>query len=413
MINMVNQDSSFFRIDSPDIKIDVDEADVMSFTYEEEMGRYNSGSISLLDNNHVYSKILRQGARLNISFGYLTNLISEEDLIAKNTNPREVFGPNYREGIVAYIQSPNGGGGSDGVTTFNCNFFGGEFLPGKKYRVHVGMTKGDLVNLLLSEIGCVNNIVNFTRQTEILTEDTQVMQRETTYRLLLRCAREWRAVFRISYDPSGKLTAIFMSPQFLNNPGIPSLMSGAIGGDTVLLDYKGSINNVIEYKWQNRAGEGGQGDNVRIVPGADGRPIFLRYVTKGETVKVYKLNEERIRNKLRSAKNIGERTNLISDWIKQTDFEKVKWAFDSIDQSTAPQGLGYTMQVKMMGNPLLSAPLKMLFTDTFPTWFLPKSMDTHIVNYYARKVTHSIGGDGYKIDLDIMDAFTMFGGSLL
>jgi len=413
MINLVNQDSSFFNITSGDVDITVLNEDIISFTYEEEMSRYNSGTISLYDDGNKYSKILRLGARLNISFGYLRADQSLKNKLVKTLNPNELDGGTARTGIRGVVQSPSGGGSNTGVVTYNCNFFGNEYLKGKEYKVYVGISRGQLVRQLLQEIGATNVLINFTRQNEILNEDTQIMQRETNYRLLLRFAREWRTVFRISYDPAGNLTALFVSPSFLQSTSIPKLMSGAIGGDTVLLDYKGSINNVIEYTWANKAGEGGQGDNVRIVQGADGNPTFLRYVTSGETVKVYKLNEDRIKNKLRGAKNFQDRNKLIKEWLNTDDFEQVKWAFDPIEQSTAPQGLGYTMNVKMLGNPLLSAPLKILFTETFPVWFNPKNDKTHIVNYYARKVTHTIDRSGYKMDLAIMDAFTMYGGSLL
>jgi len=413
MINLINQDHSFFNITSKDVDMTVLNEDIISFTYEEEMSRYNTGSISLYDEGHKYSKILRLGARLDISFGYLKKDDSIKNVLTKTLNPRELHGGTARTGIKGIIQSPNGSGSNTGVVTYNCNFFGNEYLQGKEYRIYVGITRGHLVRLLLTEIGAVDVMVNFTRQNEVLNEDTQVIQRETHYRLLLRFAREWRAIFRISYNSKGKLTAIFVSPSALPNVGIPILMSGAIGGDTILLDYKGSINNVIEYTWANKAGEGGQGDNVRIVTGADGNPTFLRYVTSGDSVRVYKLNENRIKNKLRGAKNFQERNKLIKEWVSAEDFAQVKWAFDPIDQSTAPQGLGYTMDAKMLGNPLMSAPLKVLFTETFPVWFSPKNDNTHVVKYYARKVTHTIDRSGYKMNLGIMDAFTMHGGSLI
>ena len=84
-----------------------------------------------------------------------------------------------------------------------------------------------------------------------------------------------------------------------------------------------------------------------------------------------------------------------------------------MELTTAPQGLGYTMQAKILGNPLLSSPLKIIFGKGFPVWFTPKEAASNLTNFYANKVTHTINNTGYKCDIEILDAFTLFGGSLL
>ena len=190
-------------------------------------------------------------------------------------------------------------------------------------------------------------------------------------------------------------------------------MSGAAGGDSLFLEYKEGVANVLEYSWKNHAGESGSGDNVRIVTGADGRPTFIRYVTQGDTVKAYILRPERIKSKLQKSDSFTKRFAQLRDWLNVTDFEEIEWAFDPVDLDTAPQGLGYSMQAKILGNPLLSAPLKIFFGEGFPVWFTPRLPSIHTVNYYANKVTHTIDRSGYKIDLDIADAFTLYGGSLI
>jgi hypothetical protein len=262
-------------------------------------------------------------------------------------------------------------------------------------------------------MGCKNILVNFTRQNEMLSSNTAIFQRETNYRFLLKYAREWRAVFRISQDSIGNLTAIFISPQYLGSYQIPNLLSGAIGGDSIFLEYKSGISNVIKYSWKNHAGENGSGDNTRIIIGANGQPTIIRYVTKGDTVLAYKLNTEKIKNKLRGTSDYSSRYALLKDWIDSKTFEEVKWAFDPVEMSTAPQGLGYSMQVQMIGIPLMSAPLKIFYGEGFPVWFTPKNNKAHVVNFYSRKVTHTIDTKGYFMDLDIMDMFTALGGSLI
>lgn len=408
-----NQDSSFFEIESPDINDRIFTEDIISFSYTEEVQRYNTGSLSIRDPDHFYSKVLRMGARLTISFGYNKFDLSEKAVLLLKENPTQVFGPSARTGIRAHIQNPSGTANNSGVVTYNCNFYGAEYLNPKQYRLHTGITKSALVTLLLTEMGCTLFEVNFTRGNELLDINTQIIQRETNYRFLLKYAREWRAVFRIGYNPKGLMTAVFVSPNLLGSPSIAILMAGALGGDSIFLEWKQGVNNVIEYTWKNHAGDGGNGDNTRIIIGADGRPTFIRYVTKTDTIKAYKLNPDKIKEKLKASGNFGDKVLKMKEWLDAEDFETVKWAFDPIDLPTAPQGLGYSMNVKMFGNPLMSAPLKVFYGEGFPVFFTPRVKKLHPVSFYGKKVTHTIDRSGYKIDLEVMDAFTAFGGSFI
>jgi len=411
---LYNQDSSFFEIDSPDIKAGrVLTEDIMSFTYEEELYKYNTGSIQVNDPDNYYSKVLRVGAKLNIRFGYMDSDLSTNALLMQKENPTQVIGSSVREGITAYIQNPTGSASANGTVSFTCNFYGKEWLAKKEHRIHTGITKGALIGQLLLELGCVTTMVNFTRQTELLDQDTQILQRETNYRFLLKMAYEWRAVFRISTDGAGNLSAVFISPSQIGSVQLPFLLSGALGGDSMYLEWKEGVANVIEYKWKNHQGQNGTGDNARLVMGADGKMTTIRYVTKGDKVQAYTLRPERIRERLDKTDSFSEKFKQMQDWLNVADFEEVAWAFDPIEIKTAPQGLGYSMNAKILGNPLLSAPLKVFFGKGFPTWFTPKSSATHVSNFYARKVTHNIDQNGYKIDLDIMDSFSLTGGSLI
>lgn len=410
---LYNQDSSFFEITSPDISNRVMNEDIISFAYTEEMQKYSTGSLSMYDPDHFYSKILRNGARLDISFGYGRPEVSKQAALLPKQNPNQVFGANARVGVKGRVINPSGAGSSSGVITYNLNFYGSEYLQSKRYRVHVGLTKGALVSQLLLEIGCDVIEVNFTRMNELLNLNTQIFQRETNYRLLNRFAREWRTIFRISYNSLGQMTALFISPSYLGSQSIAPLMSGAIGGSSIFLEYGQGVDNVIEFTWKNHVGDSGSGDNTRIIYGADGRPTFVRYVTEGETVKVYKLNTQRIKNKVKTALDKSQGIALMKEYLFATDFEQVKWAFDVSTETTAPQGLGYSLNAKIMGVPLFSAPISVIFGEGFPIWFTPQNEAIHIVKYYCRKITHTIDRSGYKCDLEIMDGFTLTGGSLI
>lgn len=406
---ILNQDSSFFKIESPDIKSKISSKDIISFTYVEEMQNYNTGSLSIYDPDHVYSTILTIGTRLIISFGY-----GEQNLLQfKKSTSKQVYGSNSRGNIKALVVNPSGNANNRGVVVFNCSFYGNEFLDERNFQVHKKMTKKALIYKLLTNLGCQLMEVNFTQDSELLDETKEIMQNESNYNLLVKLAKEWRAMFRVSYNSLGQMTGIFISPQNIENPSIAPLMCGAPGGTSIFLEYKEGIANVLDYNWKNHAGDSGSGDNTRIIQGADGRVSFLRYVTKDDKVTVYKLNSDRIMQRLRQVDNFEDRLKLEVDYLKRRDFKSVAWAFDPISLSSAPQGLGYGMNAKIIGNPLTSAPLRVLFGKGFPTWFTPEKEGTTLANMYAKKVSHVIDNTGYKCDLEILDAFTIFGGSLL
>jgi hypothetical protein len=409
------QDSAFFSVSSKDILLPPKgmSEDIVSFTFEEELGRYSTGTLVINDPTHYYSKVLRIGAKLDLSFGYLSPDLSKNASILAIKNPDQLDGGLSRTGVTVYITNPSGSAGPDGRITFNCNFYGYEMLDVKQHKVHSGMTKGILVSNLLSDMGVEMFYINFTQATEILNKNTQVMQRETNYKLLLRLAREWRCIFRISTSPSGGLTAIFISPQYIGQRQISTLMSGAIAGDSIYLDYKKGVANVIDYSWKNHQGSSGSGSNVRIITGPDGKPTFIRYVTKRDKVLAYEFKPERVAEKLKGTTDFTNRAALLKQYLNTRTFAEIEWAFDPIELSTAPQGLGYSMSVKMLGMPLMSAPLKVLFGEGFPDWFTPINPKTHLINYYARKVKHTIDSSGYKMDLDIVDGFTLIGGSIV
>lgn len=413
LATLQNQDSSFFEITSPNISSKIFTEDIISFSYTEEIHRYNTGSLQIYDPDHYYSKVLRYGAQLNISFGYRSgDPVVGTDTFSKNTT--QLFGASMRTGIKAYVQNPKGNAGSDGVVTFNCSFYGSESLMSKEYTVHKGMTRSTLVTTLLTGMGVVVSNVNFNSGSELLSENKAIFQRETNYRLLLRLAREWRCIFRISQNSVGVLTAIFISPQYLDLTNLSANLSGALGGDSVLLEYQNGSKNVIEYSWENHQGKSGAGDNVRIVMGANGKPSFIRYQAEGDTVKAYKLNTDRIKERLKNSEGFSDRFAKLKEWVSTSDFESVKWAFDPVEIKTAPQGLGYSMNVKMLGNPLLSAPLKIFFGDKgFPVFFTPKTKAGRLNNFYCNSVTHNIDRSGYKMDLKIADAYTATGGMLV
>lgn len=403
---------SYFKITSKDISDKIFTEDIISFTYTEENYRTRTGSLSVYDPGHFYSKVLRFGAVLNIEFGYLKENEFFNPKIQQQ-NPTQLFGAGKRTGIKAYIQNPKGTAGSNGVVTYNCNFYGWEAMQSPKKVIHVNISRGDMIRKLMQDIGVINPIINFSSQNRILNADTQIPQTETSYRLLLRLAREWRVIFRISNDAKGLLTGIFISPDKIDLPSLPQQLSGAIGGDSIYLEYGSGEQNVLEYSWENHQGKSGSGDNVQIIRGADGKATFLRFVAKGDTIVAYKFKPEIVKKRLKAEGNFIKRLDKLKEWVSTNDFQKISWAFEPYKQSTAPQGLGYSLKCKMIGNPLMSAPLKVYFGNGFPVFFTPKKKKGHITNYLCNSVVHTISAQGYFMDLDIADAFTASGGSFV
>ena len=412
---LYNQDSSFFSITSPDIKLPekVLNEDIISFTYEEEVGRFSTGTLSIIDNEHYYSQVLKMGAKLEVSFGYATRDLSENAALLAMKNFDQLKGGTARTGVRAFIINPSGSASADGKVIYNCNFYGREYLNPKKYATHTGIPKKNLVRNLFADMGIFNFYINFTRGNELLNKNTQIMQRATSYRLLLKLAREWRCIFRVGNAPDGSLTAVFISPEYIGNPIVAKTMGEAVGGSSIFVDWKEGVGNTMEYTWKNHQGANGTGDNVVPVMGPNGQMTFMRYVTKGDTIKAYEFKPERVKKKLESAGGTLEKIKLMAEFVSVTDFAEIEQYFVPVDIDTAPQGFGYSMQLKMLGMPLMSVPIKVVFGEGFPIWFNPKDPDKHRITFYSRKVTHRIDNQGYKMDLDIVDAFTYMGGTLL
>lgn len=409
-------DGSYFKITSPKISDRIFTEDIISFSYTEENARGRSGTLSVYDPDHYYSKVLRFGAPLKIEFGYL-NGNSFFVPAAKRYNPTELSGPGRRAGITAFIQNPKGAASSSGVVTYNCNFYGSELLPqnSKQFRVWSGMTKGVMIQQLLIELGVKVPLINFNSQNELLDANKQIIQKETNYQLLKKYAYEWRCIFTISNDTAGNLTGVFIGANMLDLASLPKAVSNAIGGDSVFLEYQSGQRNVLEYSWENHQGKSGSGDNVRLIKDANGNVSFIRFVTKDDTITAYRLNPDKIKSTLQKEGNFIKRLEKINEWMKNQDFQLLvrQGYFEPIKMKTAPQGLGYSMNCKMIGNPLMSAPLKVYFGGGFPVFFTPKIVETHITSYYCSKITHTIDASGYFMDLEIADAFTASGGMLV
>lgn len=418
MIKFYAQDGSYFDVTSDDINsaFRVLNENVVSFNLKEEMRRMNSGSITLHDPNQIYSKVLRAGVKLDIEWGYNQPPIGFRTLSGKiNALNDEIFGISSRSNFVGIIQHPSGGLSQQGQTTYNVNFFGSEYLSQKKYIIHRLNTRYDVIKTAMSNLGIlpVNQFIDFSTATQTLNVNTQIIQRESDFRFLIRLSYEWRVAFRLGYNKSGQPTAVFVDYNKIGNKIYSKVLGHALGGSNIQLEYNKPDANVLSASWKQNAGTQGGGDNVRIIIGADGKPQFFRFVSQGETVKVYKLVPERIGKELQRAGNFTDRTALLTDWLKTTDFEKIEKYFDEVDQSTAPQGYGYEINVEMVGNPMVTAPIRAEFGSGFPTILQRQNQATSPNIYYMNSIEHKIDINGYFMSATVMDALSVTGGSFI
>jgi len=422
MISMESLDTSFFEVEirgdtkkKTDIEgVEISRDDVISFNIVEEMGKMLSGSISFYDPDFLISKKLRVGIPLKIKWGYRVPDIGIKSLFI--SNPDEVQGAFEREGIYAIVQSPSGTLGSDGSVIFNCNFYGSYYLGGgranKVFRVG---NKTTVIKEVFRKLNIEeeNIEVDFARGSEVITKDTQVIQNESNFRFLLKMSREWNALFRIGFTEEGDLYGLFIDYQKLEKSKFNLKTTSAISGNTITLNYRGTTDekdinpNVSSATWQNHAGDSGYGDNVQITL-IHGKPVFTRFVTQGESVTAWRLNPEAIEKELRKQKNFSSRLQLMKTWLSADDFEDVKRFFIKVTDTTAPQGLGYSMKAKMIGNPMVTTPMKVRFGSGFPPFFLRED-----ISFYVNKVTHNIDSSGYTMDVEIADYYTITGGAFV
>lgn len=423
-IGLLNRDSSFFTVESPSLfGFSVKDEDVISFSVEEELGKVLGGSISLRDTYHVLSRILSTGTKLKISWGYKVASQDPRSFLT-DVSSGVCVGKGYRQAVTGYVTSPGGNGSSDGKISVNVNWYGSETRGGKSPQIYGVGTKASVISQVMTKMGIpiVGQFIDFKRGTEAITPTTQIMQWQTDFRFLFDMSTEWGAVFRVGYNQLGSPIAVFTNFGSPLMEAFSKLCGNAIYGNFIKLGYKAGISSsstpVKEYSWQNRMGLDGSGDNVQITM-INGQPQFHRYVAETQTVETWKLNPNRIKGALEKAGSISEKTALMKNWMGAKSFNEVKWAFDKSVETTAPQGAGYTMNAKLIGNPCVTAGVRCSFSDEgcgegggFPDFCYPK-VGSQMIAWFMRKVNHTVDRAGYNMDVELCDAFTLNNGMMV
>lgn len=402
MIGIVNKDSSFFQVSSPDI--DLDETDmnkyIMSLSITERMGAMPQGTLRFRDPFHVFSRILRTGAELQIAWGYKNfgKTLDDKSVLSLD----EITGDIERRGLRGFISSPKGGGSNMGLITYDCNFTSYGFRGEDKTKTYTSGKRKDVISQAFTELGIPlsNQIIDFTIGQESVDSRRSVRQDETTYLFLSRLSREWRALFTITYNGKGDPVGIFIDPEKLQTANIPFRVNGQ-KGSAHEFGYRGELNNVKSYTWSSNESENGIGQNVQLEI-IDGQPVFRKFVAEEETIVSYRLNTDKIKAAIadKEVDGIQAQTKFVKELLSVKDFSQVIHFFDAFESTTAPQGFGYRVNIETVGNPLYTPPNQARLINGFPD-----RLGSSQAVYYLNEVKHSITAKGYDVSASIVDVF--------
>ncbi len=401
-MGLANKDLSFFTVESPDLELgEYLGGDVVSLEVVEEMDKLDSGSLQLIDPNNVYSRLLRVGAKLSITWGYIKGDLSPQSALGREFNVDEMTGSLERRGLLAFVTSPAGGGDQKGVMTYKCNFTALTQRGEEKRKVYRGGTKGGVIGEVMDELGIVQRDVRFSAASDPLSGGKELPRWESAFKFLSRLGRELRVSFKVGYTPDGSLAAMFVDPGLVVSSPFNGWVTGGSGTGN-FFDYKGTVSNVISYDWVNHNGESGLGDNVqaRFV---DGQVQFFRYVAEDDRVVGWRLVPERLKVELERRGLEGGfegKVAFVREYLGVESFEKVKRFFEPIESSTAPQGLGYTVNLRALGSPLHAVSNEASFGAGFPD-----QIGNANTKFYIRRVSHKIGIEGYFGGVQVVDAF--------
>ena len=142
--------------------------------------------------------------------------------------------------------------------------------------------------------------------------------------------------------------------------------------------------------------------------------IFNRFVDETQEVVAYELKPERISAEFKK-KSIGQKIAIFNNLAAKKTFDQLKKFFEPIKQKTAPQGLGYEITAELIGDPLMSIPVEILFVGNWPGPLTQgRSPLGGKIKFFNQKVTHKFTkAGGYTTSLHIADAFAITGSAIV
>lgn len=402
-IGILNKDSSFFTVESPDITLENQDfsKDLISLSITEKTGAMPQGTLQFYDPEHHYSRILRTGARLRISWGYKSYFETPDSLLAKTLNFDEVTGELIRRGYEGFVSSPTGGGSGDGVITYNCNFNAHRFRGTSEPKIYKNIKKKDIISRAFDDLGIdsIKRIIDFSLGEDFVYEERQY---ETTFAFILRKAIDYHAFFQIAFSSQGEPVGFFADEAKVGDDTFVGWTLGATGKSNII-GYKGKLNNVISYTWNSSESESGIGDHV-IIDIVDGQVVFRRYAAEEDSVVTWRLDPEKIQKVYSEEVNQGldAQIRLTKNLLSKNDFEQIKRFFTRVESPTAPNGYGYRINCEMIGNPLYIPGNLIKISNGFPDRLCADQS-----KWYLQTVTHKIDRRGYFMSIEVVDTFNM------
>jgi hypothetical protein len=257
--------------------------------------------------------------------------------------------------------------------------------------------------------------VAFRRERERVTNDTAILQGNMTdFMFLNNYAREWRCIFRLGVTSGRNPRPVALFCDFENDSLIDLFNQTTANcmGASAMFEYKKGMANCKNYTWNY--GGGGQGDNVRIVMGANGQPQFFRYRAETQSVVVYRMQPQNIRRAMQAARASGGfrgEAEFVTEALKINTMDELvaRKFFEPATETTAPQGVGLSMNLDTIGNPFCTAPTRAKFGDGFPSIFHHKSR----LKFYMTRVSHTMSRQGYMNSVQVQDAFAISNGTMV
>lgn len=404
--------NAYFQIELPDygaaVKDQIDPRDIVSLSITEEFNKSITGSFSLNDPSMVYGRILRFNATAKIQWGYKKQGFGIQSLNASKGGvmPPDFISKNYqRKGLQVLVMNPSGEGRQDGSVGFSCGFLSKGWFGTPQFKTYERGTKRSVVAECLKNMGALKTFIMFTGADIAYSSDSVERQTETDFAFLARLSQEWRCVFKMGYAQDGSTYGLFCQASMLAQA--QPLIMAALGvlPNIATISWRGGKPTdlmAISYDWKNQEGENGEGDNVQTTI-VNGKVTFQRFTMEGESVVVWTLNTAAVDQYVRAG-------NDIKPIMNARDFSDpaIKKFWTSAKQTTAPNGLGYTVNVKMFGNPALTAGMLVTLGEGFPAMLyrLPVGA-VDPVQFVILKATHTLSQAGYFTDLEIVDVPTL------
>lgn len=402
--------NSFMTLQVPDYgegaQPPINPRNLESISVTEELGKAPSGSVRLNDPSLLYDRVLRPNATCLMSWGYKANGAPVESLFGQGQADAYTKALE-RRGLKVMVLNPAGSGEENGKSTFTCGMLSVGWFGDPKFTTYDSGTKLDVVRAAMARMGCVDDgvhvFVRFDSSTDSYSSESVERQSETDFEFLARLSFEWRCLFRVGYDQSGQPWAAFFESKYAQDS--IAFFSSLMGMAPVIpsISWKnGDSGDLLcsSYSWRNEMGDNGEGDNVQFSL-VNGQPTFRRFTVQGDVVTVQKLDEQAVADYVNSG-------GAISPVLDARSFKdpNIQRFWTTVKQMTAPNGLGYTVNVHMLGQPFLTAGMMMRLNRGFPPSLRLSGSASDPVWFIVKKATHMLDLGGYFTDLECVDMFT-------